>query len=307
MTVAVVFAYHDVGVRCLNVLLSQDVDVRLVVTHDDNPEENIWFESVEKLALEREIPVIKPVDANAADIVARIRATKPDFLFSFYYRSMLRRALLGVPKRGALNMHGSLLPKYRGRVPINWAIIHGETETGATLHHMAVKPDAGEIVDQEAVPILPDDTALDVFRSVTAAAERCLTRALPMLINGTSESIVQDLTQGSYFGGRTAADGVINWMQTAEQIHNLVRAVAPPYPGATSKAGSFALRILRTRREPHKPMPTGRPTLFAEKELLLAAAGDGNVLRILELEVDGVFIPPSQLAEKLHGAPLPLG
>jgi methionyl-tRNA formyltransferase len=159
MTSAVVFAYHNVGVRCLKVLLAHRIDVALVVTHQDNPGETIWFDSVVRVADDYDIPHIAPDDPNVDGVVARVEACHPDFLFSFYYRMMLKPALLALPARGALNMHGSLLPKYRGRVPVNWAIIHGETETGATLHYMTAKPDDGDIVAQSAVPILPDDTA----------------------------------------------------------------------------------------------------------------------------------------------------
>ena len=179
MSSAVVFAYHNVGVRCLSVLLAQGVQVALVVTHKDNPRETIWFDSVEALARSRALPVISPEDANDAAVVAQIRMLQPDFLFSFYYRNMLGAELLALPRYGAYNMHGSLLPKYRGRVPVNWAVIMGEQETGATLHQMVAKPDAGGIVDQQAVPIGPEDTAADVFGKVTEAAEQVLARALP--------------------------------------------------------------------------------------------------------------------------------
>jgi UDP-4-amino-4-deoxy-L-arabinose formyltransferase/UDP-glucuronic acid dehydrogenase (UDP-4-keto-hexauronic acid decarboxylating) len=177
VTRAVVFAYHDVGCRCLEVLLDHRVDVPLVLTHGDAPAENIWFASVARLAREKGVETIAPEDPNAPAIIDRIRALAPDFLFSFYYRMMLGQALLAIPRRGAFNMHGSLLPKYRGRVPVNWAIIQGESETGATLHEMVAKPDAGRIVDQESVPIAPDDLAVDVFRKVTGAAGRVLARS----------------------------------------------------------------------------------------------------------------------------------
>src|SRR5512141_2529757 len=132
MTKAVVFAYHNVGVRCLSVLLAHGLKVELVVTHTDNPSETIWFDSVAELAARHDIPVITPDDPNTPETVEQIRALQPDFLFSFYYRNMLKKDILDIPARGAFNMHGSLLPKYRGRVPVNWAIIRGEKETGAT-------------------------------------------------------------------------------------------------------------------------------------------------------------------------------
>ena len=169
MTSAVVFAYHNVGVACLSALLRHGVTVKLVVTHQDNPAENIWFESVANLAITNKLEVANPDDPNSPEFIARIAALKPDFLFSFYYRLMLKPDLLATATRGAYNMHGSLLPKYRGRAPINWAVLKGETETGATLHEMVEKPDAGHIVDQEAVPILPDDSVLDVFNKVSIA------------------------------------------------------------------------------------------------------------------------------------------
>lgn len=232
MTSAVVFAYHNVGVRCLRVLLDQGVDVPLVLTHEDSPTETIWYASVAEVCIEHGIPYITPDDANAPDVVERIRALAPDFFFSFYYRKMLGADLLAIPTRGALNMHGSLLPKYRGRVPVNWAVLHGERETGASLHYMAIKPDAGNLVAQTAVPILGDDTAFEVFQKVTVAAELTLTRALPQLVAGTAASVPLDLAAGSYFSGRKPEDGRIDWSQPAAAVNNLVRAVAPPYPGA---------------------------------------------------------------------------
>ena len=166
---AVVFAYHDVGVRCLSVLLAHEIEVALVVTHRDDPKENVWFGSVERLAREHGLEIATPADP--IEVAAQVQAIEPDFLFSFYYRHMLPAPLLAAARHGAYNVHGSLLPRYRGRVPVNWAVLNGERETGATLHEMVVRPDAGGIVDQMAVPILPDDTAQDVFRKVTVAAE----------------------------------------------------------------------------------------------------------------------------------------
>ncbi len=174
VTRAVVFAYHNVGVRCLKTLLAHGIDVALAITHEDRPQEQIWFDSVAVTAADYGLLTIAPADPNAAEVLARVAACKPDFLFSFYYRQMLKAPLLALAARGALNMHGSLLPRYRGRAPVNWAIIHGETQTGATLHYMTEKPDAGDIVAQSAVPILPDDTAQEVFDKVTVAAELVL-------------------------------------------------------------------------------------------------------------------------------------
>jgi methionyl-tRNA formyltransferase len=284
---AVVLAYHDVGHRCLSVLLAHGVDVALVVTHRDAPGENIWFASVERLAREHGLPVALAEDLDDAALAATVAAARPAFLFSFYFRRMLPPAVLALAPRGALNMHGSLLPRYRGRVPVNWAVIRGERETGASLHHMVAKPDAGDLVDQMAVPILPDDSAVDVFRKVTVAAEIVLDRSLPGLLDGTAPAHAMDLSLGSYFGGRRPEDGVIDWRWPATRVHDLVRGVAPPYPGASTTLAGHRARVLRTLS---RSEPTQRPagTLWAADGSLRAACGDGRALPVLELEVDGV-------------------
>ena len=293
-TRAVVFAYHNVGVRCLSVLLAHDVDVALIVTHTDSPNETIWFDSVADLAARHEIPVITPDDPNDPAIVAQIAALAPDLFFSFYYRLMLKPAVLVIPTQGAYNMHGSLLPKYRGRVPVNWAIIHGETETGASLHRMVEKPDAGEIVAQQAVPILPDDTAHDVFGKVTLAAEIALNNVLPALLAGTAAHVMPDLKAGSYFGGRKAEDGRIDWNRPAVDIHNLVRAVAPPYPGAffdlPHHIHEGRIVVQRSMLMPQATARHGRPSLYCLDGQLLAECGDGRVLRLLAVEFAGSLI-----------------
>ena len=289
---AVVFAYHDVGVRCLRALLARGIEVPLVVTHRDAPGEQIWFESVAQHAAWHDIEVCMPEDPNAPDCLERIRAARPDFLFSFYYRLMLGAQLLSLPTRGAYNMHGSLLPKYRGRVPVNWAVLHGETQTGATLHAMSIKPDAGDIVDREAVPILPDDTALEVFRKVTVAAEVALYRALPALIAGTARHTPQDLSAGSYFGRRSARDGAIDWRAGSRAAYNLIRAVAPPYPGAYTQADGEPLRILRAlwvAAPPALPGVQGAAPMLRWHQGAPYALCEDGALKLLEFELgDGL-------------------
>jgi methionyl-tRNA formyltransferase len=301
---AVVFAYHNVGVRCLSVLLSQGVDVALIVTHEDNPAETIWFGSVAALAHLHGIATITPEDVNDPAVVARIAALAPDFLFSFYYRQMLKPPLLATANRGAYNMHGSLLPKYRGRVPVNWAVLKGERETGATLHAMVEKPDAGAIVAQQAVPILGDDTAFDVFNKVTVAAEMTLDRALPGLLAGTAEHHTMDVTRGSYFGGRKAEDGHIDWTCPASEVHNLIRAVAPPYPGAFCEVAGRHLRILGSLGISDRQLVGAAPTLFVDADALFARCGDGGLVRITALELDGEGIEAATLLTRLGGDPI---
>lgn len=297
---AVVFAYHNVGVRCLSVLLAQGVEIKCVVTHPDNPNENIWFASVAQLAHEHGIPVVMPEDANAPEFVSYLRSLKADFLFSFYYRSMLSNEVLNAVSRGAYNMHGSLLPKYRGRVPVNWAVLHGESEGGATLHRMVEKPDAGEIVAQQAIPILPNDTAFEVFQKTTVAAEMALHGVLPALLAGTAPHLPMPLSQGSYFGGRKPADGEIHWEQSATQIHNLVRAVAPPYPGAFCVIDGKTLIVERTRLHPEVPDAPIHAKIAPLGQRLFVRCGDQQWLEILRASIDGENLSAAEMPNRLN-------
>lgn len=303
MTRAAVFAYHNVGVRCLSVLLAHGVEVSRVVTHRDNPGETIWFDSVAALSRLKDLTVITPDDPNTPAVMAEIEAARPDFIFSFYYRHMISPALLALAPRGAYNMHGSLLPKYRGRVPVNWAIINGERETGATLHRMVEKPDAGEIVAQQAVPILPDDTARNVFDKVTVAAEMALDRVLPGLLAGTAPHVAQDLSCGSYFGGRKPEDGRIDWTQSARTIHNLVRAVAPPYPGAWFDFIGLRAKVLRTQVSLTPGPAQGQALLMREGDRLLVQCTDGSALRLIDFECDGIALDAVSFTQRFGRGP----
>ena len=307
MTRAVVFAYSEVGVRCVRELIAQEVQIPLLFTHADDPGEQRWFGSVLELAQAHGINVQSPEDPNTLEWLAAGRRARPDFLFSFYYRHMLSPAWLALPKRGALNMHGSLLPKYRGRAPVHWAILRGETVTGASLHYMLEKPDAGALVDQQAVPILENDTALEVSLKVAEAAQQVLARSLPKLIAGSAAARALDLARGSYFGRRRPEDGRIDWRAGARAIHDLVRAVAPPFPGAFTELRGLRLELLETRLEPGAPRhPQSAPCLYAENGAWYADCADGVRLKILKLASGGVPIAPEAAPAAWSNQPLAL-
>jgi len=242
---AVVFAYHNMGLVGLRALLAHGFTIPMVLSHEDDPKENRWFASVADFCGERGIPVFTPKDVNAAPWPDRIRTAAPDLLLSFYYRSMLKKEVLDIPRLGALNLHGSLLPKYRGRAPVNWVLVKGETETGVTLHFMTEKPDAGDIVGQAAVPIAFDDTALTLFGKMESAASVLLDGLLPRIAKGEIPRRPNDLARGSYFGGRRPEDGRIDWSRPATEIYNLVRAVTRPYPGAFAELSDEKLTVWR--------------------------------------------------------------
>jgi methionyl-tRNA formyltransferase len=307
MTSAIVCAYSEVGVRCLRVLLQQRIAISWVLTHEDDPKEQRWFGSVAELARQHDLNVATPTNPGDPEWLARLGTPRPDFLFSFYYRYMLSDALLALPSRGALNMHGSLLPKFRGRAPINWALVHGAIETGATLHYMLSKPDAGPVVGREAVGIGINDTALVVSENVAAAAEQLLARCLPGLIAGTAAREPLNLDEGSYFGRRRPEDGRIDWSWPASRIHNLVRAVAPPFPGAFASLQGKELRILGSRNdsEPAR-QPDRAACLYAAHDALLLDCVDGKRLTLTRAELDGQPLTAVNLANRCGAEIVPL-
>ena len=243
MSRVVLFAYHDVGCACLRALLDSGAEVVLVVTHENDPGENVWFGSVRAIAEEHRIPVAVPDDVNDPSFVARVRALAPDVLVSAYFRRILGPELLAITGRGAFNMHGSLLPRYRGRAPVNWVLVEGESVTGVTLHVMDTKPDRGDIVGQREIPITDDDTARTLHAKSAAAAGDLLRELWPRIEAGTFTRTPQDPKKASYRGRRGPEDGRIDFTRPARACWNLVRAVTHPYPGAFTLLGGRKLHV----------------------------------------------------------------
>ena len=268
----VVMAYQDIGYVCLDELLALRAEVALVVTHPDPVNENIWFRSVADRARKAGLPVLRPPSVNAPDVVAAIAGLAPDFLFSFYFREIIGPEVLGLARRGALNLHGSLLPRYRGRCPVNWVLINGERETGVTLHYMEARPDRGDIVAQRAVPIADDDTALSLNRKLGEAARALLREAYPLLAAGTAPRSPQDHARATSFGGRRPEDGRIAWHQPARRLYDLIRAVTAPYPGAFTTYRGERLFVWWAR-----PLDLG-PRVGAPGEVVEIRPGAGVVV-----------------------------
>ncbi len=292
---AVVLAYNNIGCVGIEALLKSGIEIAAVFTHKDNPNENRWFPSVAELAASKGIPVFAPEDVNHPLWAGRIKKLKPDFIFSFYYRDLLKDAILSIPSKGALNLHGSLLPKYRGCAPINWAVINGEKETGVTLHYMTEKADEGDIVAQQAFAIGKDDTALDVHMKAAEAAKSLLSKALPLLKAGKAKRAKQDSKKASYFHRRTPADGQIDWSKPADEVRNLVRGVTKPYPGAFSFLGEKKFVFWQVSET---KLPKGKfaPGAIVSTSPLVVACGKGAVkVDTAQLE-GGVFSSGEQLA-----------
>lgn len=291
----IVFAYHDMGIVGLESLKKEGFDIRAIFSHRDDPQEKIWFGSVTEWARAHHIEVFCPENVNDPSWVEKIAAMKPQVLFSFYYRSLLRKEILSLPPSGAYNLHGSLLPAYRGRSPVNWVLVNGETRTGVTLHHMVEKADAGDIVSQMEVPIEFEDTALTLYRKLCKTAQTLLERTLPLLKRGTAPRVPQDEKRASYFGRRTPQDGKIDWHWPAVRVYNLIRAVTAPYPGAfTSLPDGERLWIWWAKPEEGSFSATPEGTVVVEEERVYVTTGSGR-LRLLHVETAGQKMDPDNL------------
>ena len=290
------FGYSEVGHECLSLLLERGDNVVALFTHEDNPGEKIWFKTPATAARARGIPVHTPEKLNQPEWLERLALLAPDLILSVYYRNMISEKILGLARLGAFNLHGSLLPKYRGRAPINWAVLHGEPRIGMTLHRMVKKADAGAIVDQEGVAISPRDTAEQAFRKVLPCARIVLARQIDALLAGTARETPQDELQATYFGGRKPEDGRINWSLASGQIFNLIRAVTDPYPGAFSDVGPARLMVWWA--EPLPGTARGRPGEILSVTPLVVGTADG-ALELTRTEWRGASAPDLHVGQLL--------
>lgn len=270
----VVYAYHDIGCEALQTLVDMDQDVAMVFTHRPDPKENIWFGSAEALARSLGIPVFTPENCNTEKWIRKVKYSAPDAIFSFYYRNLICEDILKIPSLGAYNLHGSLLPKYRGRAPANWALVNGEKETGLTLHHMVKKADAGDIVAQKKVKISREDTALTLFKKLVPLTREILTETVPLIENGTAPKIPQNHAEATVFKSRTPEDGRIDWTCEAEEIYNLVRAVTRPYPGAFADLDGKKITVWKAEMTAEK----GNPGQILKRDPLTVACGKGAII-----------------------------
>jgi UDP-4-amino-4-deoxy-L-arabinose formyltransferase/UDP-glucuronic acid dehydrogenase (UDP-4-keto-hexauronic acid decarboxylating) len=295
---AIVLAYHNIGCVGIEALLRNGFEISAVFTHKDDPGEDIWFDSVAELAASRGMPVFAPEDINHPIWVQRIRELGPDIIFSFYYRNMVGPAILEIPPAGCLNLHGSLLPRYRGRCPINWVLVKGEKETGVTLHYMTPRPDDGDIVCQRKTKILDDDTAKSLHEKAVKESSIMLDEILPRIMEGNAPRKPQDHSKETYFGGRCPEDGEIDWTATATEIRNLVRAVARPYPGAFGYVGDRKCMLWRVTQVSLSNQEL-TPGTISSTDPLVIACGKGAVQVDFGQPEGGVYMSGTQVAQEL--------
>ncbi|HOV91090.1 MAG TPA: formyltransferase [Syntrophorhabdaceae bacterium] len=279
----VIFAYHEIGYVCLEELIAYGADIQCLFTHMDDPKEEVWFRRPIALAEKYAIPIYTPENLKDQRWNRLIKSLEPDVIFSFYYRNMIPMDIIKIPKIGAFNLHGSLLPKFRGRAPVNWVLIHGEKKTGITLHYMVEKPDAGDIIAQKEVEIAFDDTARTLFMKMADASRILMREMLPKIEKGGFERIPQR-GESSYFGGRKPEDGIIQWEKDSISVYNLIRAVTHPYPGAFTYLDGKKFFIWWA--VPVEGKSSMAPGSIVSTNPLLVTTGQG-LLRLIRVQFEG--------------------
>lgn len=265
-------------------------EVVAVVTQPDRPKGRNLEPSacpVKHYLGERAIQVLTPENVNTPESLAALTQLQPDVLVVVAYGQLLKPALLAIPSRGCINVHGSLLPKYRGAAPIQWAVARGERVTGVTTMHVNERLDAGDMILKCEVPIEEGDTGGTLHDKLAAAGAELLSATLDLIRSGNAPRLPQDDALATHAPKLKKADGRIDWGWPAATIHNRVRAFNP-WPGCYGESprepGKF-VKVLKTRVEPG----WGKPgtVLEAAGEGPLIQAGDGLALRLLEVQPEG--------------------
>lgn len=237
----------EFGVPSLASLHDRGHEIGLVVTQPDRPAgrgRKVAFSAVKKAALELGLPIAQPESVNASDFVDRLRALGPDLIVVVAFGQILSEDVLGVPSRGSVNLHASLLPRYRGVAPINWAIVDGETETGVTTMFMAKKVDAGEIILVRSTPIGEHETAGELSKRLSALGAEVLAETVDLIARGQAPRIRQEPALASYARKLKKSDGEIDWSVSAGRVYNRIRGMTP-WPGAYTRYRGGVLSVLK--------------------------------------------------------------
>jgi len=292
------------AVPTLDVLLQAGLNLVGVYTQPDRPKgrgQALAAPPVKELALRHHIPVFQPQKLRAPEVVEELRVLAPDLIVVVAFGQILPQSVLKIPRYGCINVHASLLPKYRGAAPINQAIIDGETETGITTMLMDVGLDTGPMLLKRSLAIGPDESAGELHDRLCLLGGETMVATLQQLLRGELHPQRQDDSHTCYASMLKKEDGRINWSQSAQQIHNRIRGLAP-WPGAYTELHGESLKLFLSRVE----AGAGEPgtILVPAADSVRIACGSG-VLAVRELQLPGK--KRLAAADFLRGCPLPVG
>ena len=269
-------------------MLIQEYDVIAVVTQPDRPvgrKKILTPPPVKKVALEHNIPVYQPEKLNNSSELEEIINLKPDLIVTSAFGQLLPKSLLDAPKHKAINVHASLLPKYRGGAPIHYAVMNGEKKTGITIMYMAEKLDAGNIISQDEVEILENDTVGEVHDKLATLGTELLKKTLPTIFNGTNDSIVQDDSLATFASNISREDERIDWTKDAQTIHNHIRGLSP-WPVAYTTMDGKNLKLWRSEIVENVKGEPGE-IIETTKDAIIVATGSEDGVALTEIQLAG--------------------
>ena len=277
----------DFALQTLQGLIDAGCNLVGVYTQPDRPKgrgKQLAAPPVKALALQHEIPVFQPQKLRQPEAVSELRALAPDLIVVVAYGQILPKSVLDIPAHGCINVHASLLPRYRGAAPINKAIIDGETATGITTMFMDVGLDTGDMLVKRALSIGPEETAGELHDRLAVLGRETMEETLRQLCAGTLRREIQDDAQSTYAPMMKKEDGRIDWGRSATEVHNQVRGL-DPWPGAYTSLNNELLKLARTRPEADGDASPGT-VIAADREGVRIACGNGSLL-VRELQLAG--------------------
>ena len=278
----------DIAAVCLNKIIGDGFNIVGVYSQPDRPKGRgmkMVFSPVKELAIEHEIPVFQPESFREDEAVEQLRALQPDVVAVVAYGRILPQRVLDIPKKGCVNIHASLLPQYRGSAPYQWAVLDGLTETGVTAQHMALKMDAGDIIDVAKTPIGETETAGEVLDKLAVLGADLLSRVLSRFEKGEVTGTPQNEENVSFAPMLDKSMCPIDWTKTAKQVHNHVRGLHP-WPVATAELAGTKFKIHSTVVVDGKTGVEPGTILALTKTGLQVACGEGAV-EIRSLQAEG--------------------
>ena len=291
----------DFAAVSLNALLDAGYDVAAVFTQPDKPKgrgHKLAFSPVKEIAVAHNIPVYQPTTLKNEEVQQQIREMAPDMIVVVAYGKLLPEAVLNVPPLGCINVHGSLLPKYRGAAPIQWSVLNGDKETGITTMYMAKGMDTGDIILQEKTPIGEDETAAELFDRMAVLGAETLLKTIPLLQAGTAPRIPQNEAEASHVSMLSKEQAQIDFSKTADEVHHFICGMSD-WPCAFTSIGGKRLKVYRS----HRTALTSKQSagsVVENKKVLTVVCGDGNCVELTEVQYDNGKRMPSDAFLRGH-------
>jgi len=277
----------DFAANVLQKLIDEEYDIALVVSQPDRPvgrKKELFPTPVKKVALDAQIPIFQP--EKIKDDHQTIIDAGPDIIITAAYGQLIPKILLDAPHLGCINIHASLLPKYRGGAPIHQAIIDGEKETGVTIQYMGVKMDTGDMISQKAIPILDSDDVGRVFEKLSIVGADLLVATLPSIKSGTNERIPQEHDKATYAYNIKREDELIDWSKSSWEIFNHIRGLHP-WPTAYTTINDVSVKVFKSELVDQDSGQKSGTIENVSTDGITVVCGDGKILRLLEIQLSG--------------------